>query len=143
MEIAFTGASSLWRRSGWPLVERLHGSDFDGQRLRRDGDWGICFSADWCPFCRAFLKEFELLERPERFRTAIADLTDEDSPLWEAFSVEVVPTMVAFRNGVAIRRWDGVLGSGLRPDDLDALRATFAASRDPRPGSAPASARSR
>ena len=122
--------SSLWRWSRWLSVERLSASDFDGQRLRREGDWGICFSADWCPFCRAFLKHFEPLELSQGFHAAIGDLTDTDSPLWELFSIDVVPTLVAFRNGKSFRRWDGVLGSGLRSEDLDALRAAFASPAD-------------
>jgi thioredoxin-like negative regulator of GroEL len=108
-------------------VERLTAADFDGQRLRREGDWGVCFSADWCPFCRSFVKHFEAIEPLRDFHTAIGDLTDTDSPLWELFSIDVVPTMIAFRNGESIRRWDGILGSGLRLQDADALRATFTA----------------
>lgn len=123
-------------------MDRLSASDFDGQRLRREGDWGICFSADRCPFCRAFLKHFEPLEHSQGFHAAIGDLTDTDSPLWELFSIDVVPTLVAFRNGESIRRWDGVLGSGLRPEDVDALRATFASPVDSSRGPVPTEKRS-
>ncbi|MFZ0891999.1 MAG: thioredoxin family protein [Thermoplasmata archaeon] len=112
-------------------MERLSAADFDGQRLRREGSWGVCFSADWCPFCRAFLRPFAALEHSQDFQSAIGDLTDTDSPLWELFSIDVVPTMVAFRNGEPIRRWDGVLGSGLRSEDVEALRALFAGPVNP------------
>jgi thioredoxin 1 len=103
-------------------VERLGPDAFDGDRLRRRGTWAVAFSADWCPFCRAFVPEFEALRGTGPFEIAIGDLTDEENPLWERFDVDVVPTLVAFRDGAAIFRRNGRLGAGLDAADLTALR---------------------
>jgi len=54
---------------------------------------------------------------------ALVDISDEDNPLWETFKVDIVPTLVGFRDGVAIARKDGIAGAGLGMSDLqDASR---------------------
>ncbi len=76
------------------------------------------FYAEWCPFCRAFIPEFESV-KPNGFELAKVDLSDWENPLWEEFKVDVVPTLIAFKNGEVIARRDGVLGKGLQRKDLD------------------------
>ncbi len=107
-------------------MERLGADAFDGDRLRRSGTWAIAFLADWCGFCQAFAPKFEALAGSGPFEIAIADVTDEDNPLWERFNVEVVPTLLGFRDGPTIFRRDGRLGSGLAASDLSALRDALA-----------------
>jgi thioredoxin-like negative regulator of GroEL len=102
-------------------MERLGADAFTGERLNRSGTWAIAFLADWCPFCRAFEPKFAALEGTGSFEIAKGDLTDENNPLWETFHVDVVPTIVAFRDGAAIFRKDGRLGRGLGTKDLKAL----------------------
>ena len=41
------------------------------------------------------------------------DISDDGNPLWEVFSIEVVPTIIIFKDGKAVFRRDGVLGRGL------------------------------
>jgi thioredoxin 1 len=106
-------------------LERLGAADFDGVRLRRSGTWGVGFLAEWCPFCRSFEPKFEGLAGTTPAHLAIADVTDEESPLWERFSVEVVPTVIVFRDGEATFRRDGRLGRGLGEPDLQAFRAAL------------------
>ncbi len=102
-------------------VDRLGASAFRGPRLGRPGTWTIAFLADWCPYCRAFAPHFAALDGSIS-RFAIADVTDEESPLWDQFSIEVVPTVIIFRDGRAAERFDGQPGAGLGPDDLDRIR---------------------
>jgi thioredoxin 1 len=105
-------------------LDRVGPGEFDGERLKRQGVVAVAFLADWCPFCRAFEPEFaRLAERG--IRLLVADVTPEESPLWERFQVEVVPTVVVFRSGQAVFRADGVPGRGL---DAAALAAIAAAS---------------
>ena len=99
-------------------MERIGPDAFEGDRLLRRGTWAVAFLADWCPFCRAFAPKFEALAGSGPFQIAVADVTDENSPLWERFEVEVVPTLLAFRDGKSIFRRDGHLGRGLAPGDL-------------------------
>jgi thioredoxin 1 len=107
-------------------MERFGPDAFEGERLLRRGTWAIAFLADWCPFCRDFAPGFEALAGAGPFEIAVADLTDENNPLWERFGVEVVPTLLAFRDGKSIFRRDGHLGRGLAPSDLAALKKALA-----------------
>ena len=119
-------------------MERLTASDFDRTRLSRDGTLAVAFSADWCPYCRAFMAEFEAAELP--VPKVMGDVTDEESVLWDDFKLNVVPTMVLFRDGEAVWRRDGRRkvgpiaalrgrgswhNAGLNAADIDALRAAL------------------
>jgi thioredoxin-like negative regulator of GroEL len=103
-------------------MERLRPSDFDGERLRRTGPWAVCFAADWCPFCVDFLQRFDRLDGAPGLGVAIGDLTDLENPLWERFGVEIVPTLVAFRDGNAVWRRDGIGGVGLPDSAVDEIQ---------------------
>jgi thioredoxin 1 len=107
-------------------MDRIGPEAFEGDRLLRKGTWAVAFLADWCPFCRSFAPEFEALAVSQDFQIAEANLNDENNPLWERFNVEVVPTIVAFRDGRSIFRRDGHLGQGLSSADLDALTTALA-----------------
>ncbi len=96
-------------------MENLSARDFRKDALQRTGSWVVNFTADWCPFCQAFLPAFRALEHRVGPRVAIGDVTDLESPLWEDFALEVVPTLVQFESGRPVRRLDGVLGEGLTP----------------------------
>ncbi len=111
---------------------QLAPEEFRGETLRRKGRWVVAFSADWCPFCRAFRELFDAAAADPGSSLAIADLTSEENPLWERFRIEVVPTLVVFREGRTVFRADGVRGEGLRASDLDrALRAARAGAEPP------------
>jgi hypothetical protein len=121
------GGSVSARTQGPPHPpERIGAQAFDGLRLRRNGTWAIAFLADWCPFSRAFLPSFAALTGGD-FGLAIADLTDEENPLWEQFAIEVVPSVIVFRDGTPIFRADGRLMEGLGPNDLTAVQSAAAA----------------
>jgi thioredoxin 1 len=94
----------------------LSPSDFSGRHLNRSGTLTVLFAAEWCPFCRRFTPIFHSALAQERLTRASANLTDLDNPLWEAFDIEVVPTVMVFKDGEVVYRRDGALGQGL-PDD--------------------------
>ena len=104
-------------------MERLTGADFDGTKLSRDGTLAVTFSAKWCPYCRDFMAEFKTAELS--VEKAMGDVTDEESALWDDFELNVVLTMVLFRDGKAVWRHDGVRHAGLSAGDIDALRAAL------------------
>jgi thioredoxin 1 len=102
----------------------LKPNDFSGTRLLDSRNVLAVFYANWCPFCRRFLTIFEgTMMKKTNPQGALVDISDEDNPLWETFEVNVVPTLVGFRDGVAIVRKDGTAGVGLGLPELeDALR---------------------
>ena len=115
----------MGRLANRPFMEDLSPSAFEHQTLRRPGRVAVVFSADWCPFCREFLPRFASLEGDPRYQVARVDLTDLENPLWEEFEIEIVPTVVAFREGEVVFRVDGVGGVGLSARDVDRARAVL------------------
>jgi len=98
----------------------LKPDSFSGTKLLDSRDILAVFYASWCPFCRRFLTIFEsAMTNKNNPQGALVDISDDDSPLWETFGIEIVPTLVGFRNGAAVVRKDGVAGVGLGMPDLD------------------------
>jgi len=74
--------------------------------------------ADWCPFCRSFLKVVEENKARLKHELAFENISDESNPLWEKHKIKVVPTLIAFSKWEPVGRMDGVLGVGLGEEDL-------------------------
>ncbi len=104
-------------------METIEESSFHGGVFLREGTWIVAFVADWCPFCERFLPSFLAIEGNAGFRTAIADLSQDDSPLWDGLTISVVPTLIVFQHGRPVHREDGVLGRGLPAGALERARS--------------------
>ena len=96
----------------------LDPDDFNGG-IRNKGTPAVLFVASWCPFCRSFFPVFQAGAEKAGIAWALMDISDDDSPLWETFSIEVVPTIIVFKEGEAVSRRDGVLGRGLSERAVD------------------------
>jgi thioredoxin 1 len=103
-----------------PVIGRYHtelkSSDFTGQNLNRPGIVAAVFLASWCPFCRRFQPVFETAAKISGTAWASVDVSDEDNELWDGFRIDIVPTVVIFKDGKAVWRKDGILGRGLSED---------------------------
>jgi len=95
---------------------KLGPSDFTGEHLNKRGTLAVLFAADWCPFCMRFVPIFNSTITEKGLSGALADLSDFENSLWEVFGIQVVPTVMVFKEGVLVYRKDGVLGRGL-PDN--------------------------
>jgi len=85
----------------------------------------VLFHTTWCPFCRSFLPEFERETRRAPAVTPIeAVIDEEENPLWEKYSIDIVPTVLFFDAGKLVRRLDGKAGRGLAARDLAAALAS-------------------
>lgn len=73
----------------------------------------MLFLTEWCPFCRKFYPEFETALNSKGIHWAEVDISDDEDLLWETFDINVVPTIIIFKDGQPIFRIDGVLGRGL------------------------------
>jgi thiol-disulfide isomerase/thioredoxin len=98
--------------------------DFSGTALLDPRSVLTLFYADWCPFCRSFLTIFEsAMVKSAEPLGALVNISDENNPLWETFKVDIVPTLVGFRDGLVKVRKDGVASIGLGMPELeDALQ---------------------
>jgi thioredoxin 1 len=79
----------------------------------------VLFFASWCPFCREFYVTFEAAAKNRGISWSSADISDDNNPLWESFNIEVVPTLIIFKEGEAVFRRDGVRGRGLSEKAID------------------------
>lgn len=98
----------------------LNAESFSGTRLLDPHDVLAVFYAKWCPFCRSFLKLFEasMKEKTDPFG-ALVDISDTSNPLWETLDVQIIPTLIGFRNGQVFVRKDGIAGVGIGPRELE------------------------
>ena len=79
----------------------------------------VLFHSSWCPFCRRFKPTFDALAADQRTWEPIEVMLEEDeNPLWNRFRIEVVPTVLFFKDGEMVSRVDGRAGVGLRESDL-------------------------
>ena len=77
------------------------------------------FYATWCPYCQSFVKSFDRNIANYHFELVIrVNMDDYDSPLWDDYSVEAVPTVILFENGKISSRLDGHSGVGLNERQL-------------------------
>lgn len=81
----------------------------------------VLFYADWCPFCRRFLPLFEDAAKKTSLCCKIAQVNEDDNPLWEKYSISTVPTVIAFKDGKISGRIDAEPGIGLKKTNLAEL----------------------
>jgi thiol-disulfide isomerase/thioredoxin len=93
------------------------------ERLSGTGKTAVLFVMSTCPFCRRFRPLFEAFEKTcaKDLELVTVILDDQDSPLWEDYSIETVPTLIVFQGESAISRRDGRPGEGLVATDLESL----------------------
>jgi thiol-disulfide isomerase/thioredoxin len=102
-------------------LEVLRTNDFEGTRLKRDGTYAVCFGATWCPPTRGFVPKFAARNGRLPAKLAIADITEMNDPLWDSFRIKITPTILVFRDGGTVGRFDGRRFIGLRDSDLNQL----------------------
>ena len=103
--------------SGLPLLQV---SDFDGRTLKRGGKALVFFYAKWCPYCRAACEETDCIMEKESYKAYSVDLSDDDNPLWDQLGIDVVPTLVGYKDGEETYRKQAGRMVGLRRSDFEA-----------------------
>jgi thiol-disulfide isomerase/thioredoxin len=77
----------------------------------------VLFYGSWCPFCVKFLPVFEQAALNSKMQFCrIMSPECED-----LYSIDVVPTVIFFKDGKVEKRLDGLLGVGLTGQKLDAM----------------------
>lgn len=94
----------------------LKATDFAGQTLKRQGTMAAVFLASWCPFCRRFKPAVEAAANGSGTLWASVDVSDYENELWSVFNLDIVPTVIVFKDGRSVWRRDGVPGQGLSED---------------------------
>lgn len=105
---------------------KLGAEDFSGTSLKEKKVTLVLFQAAWCPFCVSFKRVFDRRANVSGLAFAEVDLSDMDNPLWETFDIQVVPTLILFKDGNPVERANGILTKGLTEKDLTNLIAKAA-----------------
>jgi len=72
------------------------------------------FSSSWCPFCQRFAKAFNANVANCKVDLILkVNMDDYDSPLWDEYDVDAVPTLILFENGQIKSRLDAGSGTSL------------------------------
>ncbi len=102
------------------MMEPARGLDFEAEVLRAEEPVLALFHARWCPFCTDFLPLFRAAQDAD-VRLAEVDISDESDPLWDAYGIEIVPTLLLFHAGEVAARADGMYLRGLSREDLERM----------------------
>lgn len=102
-------------------VVRLTEKDFQGTTLKKPGKWAVLFAAPWCPFCRSFRPHYLEAKVPAGVTLAEIIMQDYYEPVPLAFDIEVIPTVIAFKDGAWAWRHSGIPNRGLGPPTLHKL----------------------
>jgi thioredoxin-like negative regulator of GroEL len=90
-------------------------SDFEEILTTKDKVIALLY-ATWCPFCISFLSIFKKHTEGKSLNFVLVQ--DDQEILADKYSVEVVPTVLYFKNGTVAKRLDGILGVGLKEQQL-------------------------
>ena len=103
-------------------MEHLQPNQFE-RVLSKGNKTLIMFYAEWCPFCRRLKPTFESLANStfHDINFYASMINDDDNPLWDRYSINTVPTLIAFYNNEIIARRDSKMGLGLVKSDIDSI----------------------
>jgi thioredoxin 1 len=77
----------------------------------------VLFYASWCPHSQRFLPVFQKFAK-DKTHACVQIVTDDKTNLCDKYSVDIVPTVLFFKNGKVAKRLDGVPGKGLNEKQL-------------------------
>ena len=94
---------------------------FSEEIINKDKIIIVMFYATYCGYCKSFAPIFEEYSQNYDFVFAKSDITNDDNPLWNVYKIELVPTLIAFKQGKVITRRDALQGIGLNEDNIKSL----------------------
>ena len=59
----------------------------------------VLFYAGWCPYCVRFMPVFDAAAAKAKVKVAKARIDADENPIWDDYKIEVVPTVILFKDG--------------------------------------------
>ena len=107
------------------MIEVANGSGL-ARQLKANRKVLALFYSSWCPFCRNFLSVFnQHAQNPGNITYIKVKIDEDEDPLWETYSLEAVPSIILFENGIVSQRLDCELGAGLNEKQFVKWLKTF------------------
>lgn len=111
--LAFGFALSLFAGNVFAggAIPHIRASEFDA--LMSQGKPALVqFDATWCPYCKALQPHLQKLAEKRRSELDVFRLdVDEEPDLAAEYDVRGLPTLIIFRDGKVIGRFDGSAGA--------------------------------
>ncbi|XP_075155083.1 thioredoxin [Haematobia irritans] len=105
--------------------------EFDQKVINSDNPVIVNFHAEWCDPCKILTpKMTELLENSNEIDLAIIDV-ESNTELVETFEVKAVPAVLAFRNGVVVDKFIGLVDANSIESLIDKLKRKNRSSDEP------------
>ncbi|KAH8420342.1 hypothetical protein KR009_009453 [Drosophila setifemur] len=96
--------------------------EFDQKVINSDNPVIVNFHAEWCDPCKILTpKMLELLENSTEIDLAVIDV-ETNLDLVETFEVKAVPAVLAFRNGVVVDKFIGLVDANSIETLIDKLK---------------------
>ncbi|MFQ6010698.1 MAG: thioredoxin family protein [Nitrososphaerales archaeon] len=105
-------------------MREVGGKEFDSKVLKEEGPVLVAFVASWCGSCSRFIPTLDAECKERGLDYVITDISDDDDPIWDRFEINVVPTVLVFRDGKIVARQDGALFKGVSRESLSDLLRT-------------------
>ena len=99
-------------------MKKINYEDSEKELISENDIAIVCFGGEWCPFCRKFFSEFDKWKAPNGIQKIIAELDEEETPWWDLYEINVVPTLAVIECGEITYRIDGEPSVGLDKADL-------------------------
>ncbi|XP_013110745.1 thioredoxin, mitochondrial [Stomoxys calcitrans] len=97
--------------------------EFDQKVINSDTPVIVNFHAEWCDPCKILTpKMIELLQDSNEIDLAIIDV-ESNTELVETFEVKAVPAVLAFRNGVVVDKFIGLVDANSIESLIDKLKS--------------------
>jgi len=91
------------------MVKEINEEEFKNEVLANEGVCVVDFFAEWCPPCKMLSPEFEKVsEGYENIKFFKVD-TDKNMELATKYKIELVPTVIFFKNGQEVKRESGYI----------------------------------
>jgi thioredoxin 1 len=95
------------------IIEHVQAGDFDEKVLRSAVPVLVDFYADWCPPCRALAPVLEQFARQTPEAKIVKVNVDENPALAARYQVELIPSLLVFREGRLTERHVGMANKEL------------------------------
>lgn len=116
----FLWAGAVRAQGSDEILPHIDAQEFAAQIARDDKAVLIQFDASWCPYCKALRPHLESLARMRQADVEVFRVdVDEEQGLAEDHDVKGLPTMIVFRKGKTLGRYDGVADEAELSDWLD------------------------
>uniref|UniRef100_W8B8E3 Thioredoxin, mitochondrial n=1 Tax=Ceratitis capitata TaxID=7213 RepID=W8B8E3_CERCA len=105
--------------------------EFDQKVINNDNPVIVNFHAEWCDPCKILTpKMSELLDDSEEIDLATIDV-DTNADLVETFEVKAVPAVLAFRNGVVVDKFIGLVDANSIENLINKLKRKKQSGEEP------------